>query len=66
MELLTASGWSPACNFESLLVQVVMAFVEGEGRLDLKVSVHGKHEYQESEAREAFQRAARAHGWKTS
>lgn len=67
MELLTASGWSPACNFESLLVQVVMAFVEGEGRLDLKkASVHGKHEYQESEAREAFQRAARAHGWKTS
>ncbi|KAG0555660.1 hypothetical protein M758_12G190100 [Ceratodon purpureus] len=66
MELLTASGWSPACNFESLLVQVVMAFVEGEGRLDLKVSVHGKHEYQESEAREAFQRAARAHGWRTT
>lgn len=64
MELLTASGWSPACNFESLLVQVVMAFVEGEGRLDLKVSQHGR-EYQEGEAREAFQRAARAHGWKT-
>ncbi|XP_024357853.1 uncharacterized protein [Physcomitrium patens] len=62
MELLTASGWSPACNFESLLVQVVMAFLEGEGRLDMKV----RQEYQESEAREAFLRAARSHGWNTS
>ena len=66
MELLTASGWSPACNFESLLVQVVMAFVEGEGRLDVEASAKGKNEYKESEARAAFQRAARAHGWKTT
>lgn len=65
MELLTSSGWSPACSFESLLVQVVMAFVEGEGRVDKANSLHGR-EYQEHEAREAFLRAARAHGWKTS
>ena len=64
MELLTASGWSPACKFESLLVQVVMAFVEGQGRIDIKNSILGR-EYQEHEAREAFLRAARTHGWKT-
>lgn len=65
MELLTASGWSPACNFESLLVQVVMAFVEGNGRLDLKSSQQGR-EYNEREAQDAFKRAALAHGWKTT
>jgi ubiquitin-conjugating enzyme E2 Q len=65
MELLTASGWSPACSLESLLVQVVMAIVEGQGRVDLAGSTRRK-EYQEKDAHEAFERAARTHGWKTS
>lgn len=62
MELLTASGWSPVYTFESIIVQIVNAMIEGGGRLD-KAAVITRSEYSEFEAREAFDRVARAHGW---
>lgn len=62
MELLTDSGWSPACSFESVIVQIVNAMIEGGGRLD-KTTWNSRREYSEREAREAFDRVARAHGW---
>ncbi|XP_057851749.2 uncharacterized protein LOC131061914 isoform X2 [Cryptomeria japonica] len=62
MELLTRSGWSPACSIESLLVQVQNAIIEGGGRLDRNALV-SDIEYGETEAHEAFDRAALDHGW---
>ncbi|MCO5569453.1 hypothetical protein L7F22_023165 [Adiantum nelumboides] len=62
MELLTASGWSPVYAFESIIVQVVNTMIEGGGRLD-KRAVATRSEYSKLEAREAFNRVARDHGW---
>ena len=61
IELLTASGWSPAYTLESLLVQLRSLFVAGEARLDPSNSHVA---YGEQEAREAFRRVAMQHGWK--
>lgn len=63
MELLTESGWSPVYTFESLIVQVVNAMIEGGGRIDKRAACS---EYSELEAREAFNRVARDHGWNKS
>ncbi|MCO5584583.1 hypothetical protein L7F22_038514 [Adiantum nelumboides] len=60
MELLTESGWSPAFCFESVLVQIVSAMMEGGARLDLNSF---NFEYSVNEARAAFDRVARDHGW---
>jgi len=60
MELLTNSGWSPAFTIESVLVQIRVALVEGEGRLD-RTRAHIPYEL--AEAREAFRRVAAGHGW---
>eukprot|EP00250_Pteridium_aquilinum_P028241 c36832_g1_i1 orf=343-3543(-) len=65
MELLTESGWSPVYTFESLIVQVVHAMIEGGGRLDKRAFLT-RSEYSELEAREAFNRVARDHGWNVS
>lgn len=62
MELLTESGWSPVYTFESLIVQVVNAMIEGGGRIDRRAALT-RGEYGEREAREAFNRVARDHGW---
>lgn len=60
IELLTASGWSPAYTIESLLVQLRSLFVTGEARLD---PTRPNAPYGEAEAREAFRRVALQHGW---
>ncbi|KAI5067596.1 hypothetical protein GOP47_0018124 [Adiantum capillus-veneris] len=60
MELLTESGWSPAFCFESVLVQIVSALMEGGARVDLGSS---NFEYGIHEAQAAFDRVARDHGW---
>lgn len=65
MELLTESGWSPVYTFESLIVQVVNAMIEGGGRIDKRAAL-ARSEYSELEAREAFNRVARDHGWNKS
>jgi ubiquitin-conjugating enzyme E2 Q len=62
MELLTRSGWLPTNDFESLLIQVRSEMLAGNARLDL--SAKGpRAEYSEDEARRAFERVARDHGW---
>jgi len=58
-ELLTNSGWTPANTVESALVSIRANFILGEARLDLS----NKHDYSESEAREAFERMRQQHGW---
>lgn len=59
MELLTSSGWSPANDIASVLLQIRSEMVEGNARLDL----NNKNDYTLAEARDAFNRVARHHGW---
>ncbi|KAL2195812.1 hypothetical protein P885DRAFT_39439 [Corynascus similis CBS 632.67] len=76
MELLTGSGWSPANSMESVLLQVRMALCNVEPRparleprLLLRTAVSttsdqgNSWDYGVSEAIEAFEKAAKAHGW---
>ena len=65
MELLTTSGWSPANSLESVLVQVRVALCSTDPRpARLQHAPHGKIDYGVGEAFEAYDRAARTHGWK--
>lgn len=64
MELLTKSGWSSTNDIESILIQIVAELVSGGARLD--ASNTQNYEYSESEAWDAFYRAARTHGWEIS
>ncbi|CAM6108959.1 unnamed protein product [Calypogeia fissa] len=63
MELLTTTGWLPSFSFESVLVQIVNAFIEGEGRIDMRAV---GTEYSKEEAQKAFTRVADQHGWTVS
>ena len=62
MQELTASpeGWSPAFNMESVFVMVHQALLDGEGAVDER---RGHIPYSYAEARMAFTRVARQHGW---
>jgi len=57
-ELLTRKGWSPENSIEAVIMTIRSNFLEGGARLE---SAHG--EYSEQEAREAFDRLVRNHGW---
>lgn len=59
-ELLTPAGWSPAVSMELLLVAVRAQVADGEPRLD---KARWRAAYGEAEARDAFARVARQHGW---
>jgi len=59
MELLTTSGWTPANDIESILVQIRAEMIGGGARLDL----NNTSEYSEQEAKTAFTRVAKQHGW---
>ena len=59
MELLTPKGWNPAYSFETVMVQIRAEMVSGNAELDLQ----NQNDYSEAEAREAFNRVARQHGW---
>jgi len=48
-----------ANTVESALVSIRANFIVGGARLDLS----NKHDYSESEAREAFERMRQQHGW---
>ena len=64
MELLTNSGWSPANNMESVLLQVRMALCNLEPKpARLQGGPLQRHDYGIEEALEAYRRAAAAHGW---
>jgi ubiquitin-conjugating enzyme E2 Q len=58
MELLTKSGWQPTNQMESVLVSIRSEMIAGGARLDGTNTV-----YSEAEAREAFYRVAKQHGW---
>lgn len=60
MELLTNSGWRSTNSIESILIQIRAEMYEGGARVDHSQS---SYEYGESEAWDAFYRAARNHGW---
>jgi len=61
MELLTSTGWSAEYTIEALLVTVRQAMLDGNGSLDPQ---RAHVPYDEAEARQAFERVARQHGWK--
>jgi len=59
MEMLTNKGWSPANTVEAIIVSIRAQLIEGGARLDPT----NKHDYTEQEAKEAFDRMVRDHGW---
>jgi len=59
MELLTTSGWTPANDIESILIQIRSEMIAGGARLDFA----NPSDYSEQEAKAAFVRVAQAHGW---
>jgi len=59
MELLTRSGWSPGNDIESILIQIRSEMISGNARIDFE----RMQDYTEEEARSAFERVARQHGW---
>jgi len=58
MELLTNTGWRSTNDIESILIQIRAEIQEGGARLE-----GGSGAYSESEAWQAFYRAAKNHGW---
>jgi len=60
MQLLTTSGWDASYTVEAMLVMVRDAIISGGGALDPR---HAHVPYSEGEARSAFERVARQHGW---
>ena len=60
MEVLTSRGWDPTYTVESILVMVRDAMIAGGGALDPR---RAHVPYEEAEARSAFVRVARQHGW---
>ena len=61
MEVLTSSGWTPEYSMEGVLMLVRQAMVDGGAKLDI---LRPRIPYSEQEARSAFMRVARDHGWK--
>ncbi|KAL7944645.1 hypothetical protein V8C42DRAFT_325442 [Trichoderma barbatum] len=64
-EMLTNSGWSAAMTIEKVLLQIRLGLVEREppARLDSQKGINNTGDYSISEAVDAYQRAANAHGW---
>jgi len=64
MELLTNSGWKPFNDIEQIIVQIraEIGSLDGGARLDLS---QNSSAYNESQAWEAYYRAANNHGWDT-
>lgn len=58
-EMLTSAGWQPTMTIESALLSIRTNMLVGGARLDLSQ----RSDYSELEAREAFNRMVREHGW---
>ena len=58
-EMLTSHGWSSAMTIESVLLAIRANMLVGGARLELR----NQQDYSEAEAREAFNRMVREHGW---
>jgi len=61
MELLTNSGWSAASTMESVLLQIRMAITSEDKPARLMPGA--VRDYAAGEAKDAYLRACRAHGW---
>ena len=59
-ELLTSGGWCAGTKVDTLLEVIRVLLVEGGGRVDMQ---RAHHTYGYAEARAAFGRVARQHGW---
>jgi len=59
MESLTPTGWVSTRSLESMLVEIISLLNAGNARLDL----HHMVPYSLNEAKDAFNRVARDHGW---
>ncbi|KAK2598125.1 hypothetical protein QQS21_005757 [Conoideocrella luteorostrata] len=62
-EMLTNSGWSPAMTMEKVFLQVRLGLCDTDRPARLDMSPSGSNDYGIGEAVDAYQRAARAHGW---
>lgn len=60
MELLTNKGWMPTMSIEMLLVQISNLITTGEAELD---PTNWNNKYTITEAKEAFARMIKSHGW---
>ncbi len=60
MEVLTRSGWTVAISLENLFVDILATICLGGGRIDMK---NWGKDYTLEEAKDAFMRVARDHGW---
>lgn len=60
MESLTPSGWSSVRSIEGLFVEILSIILQGGARVDKSRLGHC---YSYDEARAAFERVARHHGW---
>jgi ubiquitin-protein ligase len=58
-EMLTNQGWTPTMTMESVLLGIRTNMLIGGARLDLRITA----DYSEQEARVAFDRMVREHGW---
>eukprot|EP01118_Nematostelium_gracile_P012965 TRINITY_DN4822_c0_g1_i1.p1 TRINITY_DN4822_c0_g1~~TRINITY_DN4822_c0_g1_i1.p1 ORF type:complete len:335 (+),score=75.90 TRINITY_DN4822_c0_g1_i1:145-1005(+) len=58
-EMLTNKGWSPANTVEAVIVSIRANLIVGGARLD----PYNKVDYTEQEAKDAFDRMVRDHGW---
>ncbi|UKZ92377.1 uncharacterized protein TrAFT101_007337 [Trichoderma asperellum] len=64
-EILTNSGWSAAMAIEKVFIQIRLGLTELDppARLDKTNGMNNTRDYAIGEAVDAYQRAARAHGW---
>ena len=60
MQSLTPSGWIPVRTIESIFIELMFNMAEGGARLELTTA---NLDYTMQEAKEAFDRVARQHGW---
>lgn len=60
MKDLTRSGWSSEFQLRPFFVMIRNLLLEGGALVDMD---NAETDYSEAEAREAFDRVARAHGW---
>ena len=60
MELLTNKGWMPTMSIEMLLIQISNLITEGSAELDPS---NWNTKYTITEAKEAFARMIKSHGW---
>ncbi|RVD89941.1 uncharacterized protein DFL_000927 [Arthrobotrys flagrans] len=62
MELLTNSGWSAVSSLESVFLQIRLALCSTEPH-PARLEAGGNSSYSSHEAKDAFIRACRTHGW---